>query len=288
MSFEVNQGPPARPRAAATVLLLRDADAGPEVLMLRRHARSGFAANAWVFPGGTVDEADCALHPAHWTGVDPTVLTGRFDADPALVLGFHVAAVREAFEEAGLLLARHPDGTDPDIDAPDYVRMRSALGDRSTPADFNGWLAEEDLVLDLGLLVYLSRWVTPVMEKRRFDTCFFLARAPEHQVARHDAVETTDQRWITAAEALERAQGEDFVLFPPTLHTLRELAGYSAVDAWLDHAGGQQRIPRIQPHIELLDGGGWRALLPDDEDFPHDLYAPGGPLAEVPAAGGDA
>ncbi len=263
-------------RDAATVVVVRPGPGAPEVLLLRRHARSGFAADAWVFPGGTVDEGDRVLDPARWRGVDPAALADRFETTPDLVLGLHVAAVRETFEEAGLLLARHADGRVSDITAAPYQAARAALGDRHTDFDFGAWLAEEDLVLDLGLLTYHSRWVTPIQEPRRYDTAFFLARAPEGQIAAFDDVETTEQRWTTAADALaDHAADRLFMIFP----TIRTLAGMTAASSLGDLVAGaedQPRVRRIQPHIQ--DGpDGLEILHPDDPGYPADPDDPDRP-----------
>lgn len=156
-------------RMAATVILVRDGEDGSEVCLLRRHRRSGFAADAWVFPGGVVDDADRRLERRLWDGIEPHRLTQRFGLSADLVLGLHVAAVRETWEEAGVLLARgragHPDG------APGPAAR----------TDLRRWLHDRGLVLDLGALEYWSRWVTPRAEPRRYDACFFLAAAPPGQ-----------------------------------------------------------------------------------------------------------
>jgi 8-oxo-dGTP pyrophosphatase MutT (NUDIX family) len=258
--------PPA-PRDAATVIVVRDGAAGPEVLLLRRHARSGFAADAWVFPGGTVDDGDCGLPPERWDGIEPAALAPRFSEPADLVLGLHVAAVRETFEEAGLLLARHRDGRTPDLTATAYVELRRRLGDRTTAVDWGAWLAEEDLILDLGCLTYHSRWITPIQEPRRYDTAFFLARAPEGQIADHDRVETTEQRWVTPDAALTAHRaGELFMIFP-TIRTLEALTGAGSVDELVERAAAQPEIPHIQPHIEI-EGDRFRILVPGDEGYP--------------------
>jgi 8-oxo-dGTP pyrophosphatase MutT (NUDIX family) len=266
--------PPPAPRPAATVIMLRDAAPGPEVLMLRRHARSGFAADAWVFPGGVVDAGDRELDRARWRGIDPAALSPRFTEPADLVLGFHVAAVRETFEECGLLLATHGDGRAPDVTRPEYVAMRERLGDRDQVADWGGWLAEEELVLDLDALTYFSRWVTPRMEGRRFDAAFFIASAPDGQFAAHDEMEVTGQRWTTAGAALDAFHAGELHLIYPTIRTLEALADFDSAEAAFAHASQQQEIRSVLPHIEV-DDDGWRILHPDDPGYPHELYAEG-------------
>ncbi|MGH3665967.1 MAG: NUDIX hydrolase [Egibacteraceae bacterium] len=267
---------PAPVRDAATVILLRGADDGPEVLMLRRHGRSGFAADAWVFPGGVVDAADRSLPAACWHGIDPARLTQRFAAGATEVLGFHVAAVRETFEEAGLLLASRADGTAVDLEDPAVQRLRHALAERTATVEFATRLAAEELVLDLGCLTYLSRWVTPTAERRRYDTCFFLARAPRGQVADHDRVETTGQRWLAPATALDEHRAGRLHLIYPTIKTLEALTEHRTAEALVAAAAAQPEVPSILPHIQVgADGRFLRVLHPDDGDFPRERYEVG-------------
>jgi 8-oxo-dGTP pyrophosphatase MutT (NUDIX family) len=267
----MTDAPPAV-RDAATVIVLRDEGRGPEVLMLRRHGRSGFAADAWVFPGGTIDPADTVLPQTRWRGIDPAALAPRFGRDPDVVLGAHVAAVRETFEEAGLLLAVRPDGTEVDLRTDSVRAMRAALVDRSAGgAAFAAWLEGEDLVLDLGRLTYWARWITPRIEKRRYDTSFFLARAPQDQVAAHDQVEITDQRWLTPGAALAAHAAGDLNMIHPTIRTLEEMAPLAGIGGLVAHAEARERVAPILPHFERTDSG-WRVLHPGDPDYPIDDY----------------
>jgi len=275
--------PPAEPapiRDAATVIVLRDGPHGVESLLLQRHGRSGFAADAWVFPGGVVDAPDAALPPPRWTGIDPVARAARFQATPERTLALHVAAVRETFEESGLLLASRPDGSAVDIEAASVAAMRRRLADRDDPAgaaEFNAWLAEEDLVLELGRLEYWARWITPVWEKRRYDTRFFLARAPEGQVAAFDDVETTGQHWIRARDALAAAERRELHMIYPTIKNLEALAeacgDVGGIDAAFACAAAMERIGTVLPHFEPTDDGGFRVLHPDDPDYPTERYA---------------
>lgn len=262
-------------RNAATVIVLRDLAAGPgyELLMLRRHARSGFAADMWVFPGGVVDEADGDLEPAYWSGIDPAEQSPRFGVSPNQVLAHYVAAARETFEEAGLLLARTAQGGPPDLTDPALLQLRQDLADRSSDVSFAAWLQQRDLVLDLAGMTYLSHWVTPVVEPRRYDTRFFLARVPSRQVAGYDQRETTDQRWVTPAAALEARRAGDMQMIYPTIQTLRWLREQATADDAIAAAAAQPEIRRVQPHAELDDDGNFvRVLHPDDPEYPHHLY----------------
>jgi 8-oxo-dGTP pyrophosphatase MutT (NUDIX family) len=259
-------------RDAATVLILRDAPGGFETLMLRRHGRSGFAADMWVFPGGVVDAADATLPADRWTGLDLASLEQRFDLPGAKVLAFHVAAVRETFEEAGLLLAHHADGASPDLSDPDLLRLRHDLADRDTDVDFVGWLQDQDLVLELGELTYLSHWLTPTVEPRRYDTRFFVARMPADQDAGHDQLEITDQQWIAPGTALDEYSAGRMQLIYPTIKTLQALTDHATVDDVVAWAAAQRQIRRILPHAVIADGKLVDILHPDHPDYPHELY----------------
>ena len=194
---------PVRP--AATVVLVRDGDEGPEVLMLRRNLSSIFVAGAYVFPGG-------ALEPD--------------DGDPEDMTAYKVAAIRECFEESGVLLAAGPGGrvlslADPDVAARfDRHRADVDAGRRA----FADVCAEEGLTPLLDDLRYLSRWVTPEGAPRRYDTRFFVARAPDEQTPLHDDREAIESLWIRPADALARNRTGDFELILPTMETLASFA----------------------------------------------------------------
>jgi 8-oxo-dGTP pyrophosphatase MutT (NUDIX family) len=220
------------PRDAATVMLVRDGPDGLEVFMLRRNLTSIFVAGAYVFPGGAVDDSDRAPEIARRC-------RGRTDNEASAALGlvhgglgFWVAAVRECFEEAGLLLASvsGSDGdpvalTDPGAAARfDSYRAELNAGRRSL-ADI---CAREDLTLDLGAIHYFSHWITPEGAPRRYDTRFFLAAAPVRQVALHDNEETIAHLWIHPADALRRHQAAAYEMIEPTVETLKVLDGFGA------------------------------------------------------------
>ena len=228
-------------RDAATVVVLRAGPRGLEALMLRRHAGSGFAPGAWVFPGGAVDQADRTLPPERWHGIDPEALGERFALPAERVVGMHVAAVRETFEEVGLLFARHEDGAPAQVAEDD-----AAAGRTAAPSAFGSWLPGRRLVLDLGALTYWSRWVTPAGSPRRYDTCFFLARVVAGQVADHSRTETTARRWMTPVEAL----GEDLRLVLPTARTLEDLSGFADPDQASAYGRARREVRRNEPRLE--------------------------------------
>lgn len=241
---------PAPTRDAATVLPLREADGGFEIFLVKRHDRSGFMAGAYVFPGGTLDEAD--RDPAllsHVAGREPAscpAALGEPELAADLATALFFAAIRETFEEAGVLLATNEDV---DVSAMDDARAGLQKGER-TLVDL---VSEFELTLRLDALVPQARWVTPVIERRRYDTRFFLARSPRGQEARHDRIETTAGAWFRPVDALAAAEKGEIKLPPPQLVSLEWLAGFEDVDAAM--AGAASRPPPVvQPHPHAEDG----------------------------------
>ena len=230
-------------REAATVIIARQGAGGPEVLLLRRSAKVGFFPMAWVFPGGRLDPADVAM-ASHSAG-DVAGL-------PDVARPLAVAAVRECFEESGVWLG---SGTPPD-------GLREALNAGS--ATLSPALG---LVPDLARLRLWSRWVTPVIETRRYDTWFFLTVAPPSQIASHDDGETVDSAWVRPADVLH--QHERFPLAPPTFRTLEELATFDTVDAML---AVQRRVHPVCPRLTSDDDGVWTIVLPGDPSYPVDDF----------------
>lgn len=263
-------GGTTEPLDAATVLLLRDTPAGQiEVFLLERHLRSDFAGGAYAFPGGKVDAQDLELAGDRWTGIDPATMVDALGArSPAHAVGLLVAAVRETFEEAGPLLAHRADGspvTAVDLAAPSFLEARRRLAARGQPWDWRDWLAEEELVLDLGALVPFAWWTTPHGMHRRFDTRFLAVALPDAQADAlgHDDVETTDSVWRTPEDALAAADRGEVVIIFPTRRTLQALAAYRATAEVLE-AGrtGRTDRRRILPAIVSVDGEP-RVLHPD-------------------------
>lgn len=245
-------------RPAATIMLVRDAaSAGAggvpeasslEVLMLRRHTESAFAAGAWVFPGGRVDEAD---------GGAVSVRGGPSDAEASAILGvasgglaFWIAAARECFEEAGVLLARHADsglaldGSN-DLVAARLARLRRDL--HAGRSSFAQVLAAENLVLDLGEVHYVSHWITPPGQPRRFDTRFFVAPAPPSQLVSHDTSETVDSVWTSPAVALERHRASEIFMVFPTIKQLETLSRFASTAELLAAARAIGPVPTSAP-----------------------------------------
>jgi 8-oxo-dGTP pyrophosphatase MutT (NUDIX family) len=254
-----DEAPPA-PRDAATVILLRDdANHGPEVFMVRRHGKSAFMGGAFVFPGGKLDDAD--VDPslvARARGVDPDGARAAL-AEPDLAdraLGLYIAALRETFEEAGVLFAEIHG-------ALSAMEARAALHRRESIVDVVRAL---DATLHLDALTPWTRWVTPVVEPRRYDTRFFLALTPAEQVATHDELETTEEAWMTPREALRRQDAGEVLLPPPTLRSLEMLTVYDrASDAIAD---ARTRPPPLVEPVFLDDDGRLTLVLPGDPAHP--------------------
>jgi 8-oxo-dGTP pyrophosphatase MutT (NUDIX family) len=256
---------PARP--AATVMLLRDvpvADGAPaiEVFMLRRTGSAAFGAGMYVFPGGRVDPADGTTEIARYCrGLDDATASARLGVRRGGI-AYWIAAVRECFEEAGVLLADRRDG--------EPVRPRD--DDRHAVHDGELGLVElcrrDDLVLDLSTTHYVAHWVTPVGEGRRFDTRFFVSAAPPGQEPLHDEKETVDSLWVRPDEALLQHAAGDLMMMPPTAANLAFLAPHGTVDEALAAAAAVEQPPRIQPKLRR-DGDGTVVgiAMPDDDDY---------------------
>ncbi len=255
-------------RDAATVMLVRDGAEGLEVFMLRRNLNSDFVGGAYVFPGGAVDPADGGAEVEQWCA-------GRSDGDASSMLevesgglAFWVAAIREAFEEAGLLLAVGADNSPLRFDVEGvnerFVEHRRAVDDGEMSM---AQLCElEALTLRVDQMGYFSRWVTPLGAPRRYDTRFFVAHPPEGQVPIHDDVEVIANLWIRPSVALERHAARDFELIFPTVRSLEALTQFERADDVVRHAHSMSRIDAIVPRIED-HGSGLRIVLPNDEVY---------------------
>lgn len=255
-------GKDVRPRDAATVVLLRAGGGTAEVFLVKRHGKSAFMGGAYVFPGGKLDATDgevvdlvgeevaarcrAALEPTPGRTLSTEEATGLF-----------AAAARELFEEAGVLLV---EGVG---DVSRYASWRTKL--QEGEATFVDFLRSEGLTPDLDRLVYWSHWITPSLEKRRYDTRFFLVELPEGQTPVHDRKETTEEAWMTAADALAaQARGEVF-LPPPTQRTLEEIGDGGAKEVF-ERARGRSVAP-ILPKVALIDER-ITILLPWDPEYP--------------------
>ena len=256
-------------RYASTVMLFRDSEAGPEVLLLERSGKSESFGGAFVFPGGKVD-----LHDAHQDF--ESLYAGHSDVEasrllnvPEYGLAYWMAAIRECFEEVGILLAYKKDGElisfkDADVKAR-FTEYRAALNKGDiTLLDI---CREENLKLATERMLYYSHWVTPTPLPVRFDTRFFACRAPEHQEPIIDNHEAVSQVWVNPTEALRRQKEENFAIFFPTIKNLLGIAEYKDTETLLDAVAQYRDIPRTLPMRAESEDGKHRVLLPGDEGY---------------------
>ncbi|WP_440067812.1 NUDIX hydrolase [Streptosporangium sp. OZ121] len=252
---------PVPARDAATVVVLREEAGGLEVYLLRRKASMAFAAGAYVFPGGSVDPRDTD-HEIDWAGPPPAAWGEIFRADERTARGLVCAAVRETFEESGVLLAGPSAETVvSDTTGDDWEADRLALiGKTLSFADF---LGRRGLVLRSDLLRPWAHWITPEVETRRFDTRFFVAALPAGQLTRDVGGEADQVVWIRSADALDQGGTGRIFLMPPTYRTLTELSAYEKVAEVL---AADREIVTFMPKIAEVDGE-MRIVLDDDYRF---------------------
>ncbi|MFD8971559.1 MULTISPECIES: NUDIX hydrolase [Streptomyces] len=256
---------PVSPRRAATVLLLRDAAAGPDVHMLRRRASMAFAGGAYAYPGGGVDPRD--EQPVRWAGPSLAVWAARLgfdEGDAAQAQAVVCAAVRETFEEAGVLLAGGTaDTVVGDTTGEDWERDREALVAREL--SFADFLDRRGLVLRSDLLGAWARWITPEFEQRRYDTWFFVAALPAGQRTRDVSGEADRTVWIRPAEAAAGYDRGELMMMPPTISTLRTLEPYGTAAEALGAAGDQDMTPVLAQ--ARLEGDELVLSWPGHEEF---------------------
>jgi len=253
-------------RTASTIILLRDAENGPEVFLVKRHIKSDFVGGAHVFPGGVVEPADA---------LDEALCAGRTDDSASKTLGlprgglaYWVAAIRECFEEAGILLAYDSQGRIMTFEG-EHIGERFRSYRRALNANemsFAEMLLREGLKLATDRVYYWGHWVTPEGEPRRYDTRFFLAVAPERQTAAHDGRELTDSAWVPPAVALEKARTREWTIIFPTVRNLMLLNAFQTVRDAESHARHLRHIPMILPRV-VRDEKGTRILMPGDEGY---------------------
>ncbi|MGK5110541.1 MULTISPECIES: NUDIX hydrolase [unclassified Geodermatophilus] len=250
----------AEPKQAATVLLLRDGTPGLEIYLLRRTKGMPFAGGMTAYPGGGVDPRDGDVETA-WAGPPPARWAEAFGCDERMARELVCAAVRETFEEAGVLLAGSADGNDvvPDVSGDEWEAQRQALLTREL--SLAELLADRGLALRSDLLRPFAHWVTPPVEPRRYDTKFFVAALPVGQEARHVTGEADEASWLTPEAALTEMRGGTRPMLPPTIHTLGQLAPFADVAAVLAGSPPEPLQP-ISPTFEDLPDGRW-AVLPD-------------------------
>ncbi|AWH97287.1 NUDIX hydrolase [Dietzia psychralcaliphila] len=258
--------PDSRPiKDASTVMVIRDSDRGPEVFVARRVRGMAFAGGMTVFPGGGVDASDDDPDVA-WTGPEPEWWAERFDCDVPRARRLVCAAARETFEECGVLLADHLDGS-PVADAGRYHSSRGEL--ESHRLTFSRFLADEGLSLAAGRLRPYDHWITPSVESRRYDTRFFLAALPEGQEPDDLTTEVDLTMWARPVDLLEDFRSGRSMLLPPTWTQLRVLAEFPDVAAAL---AAERRITPVQPEI-IEHRGGVRVGFDGSDEYWSDYQA---------------
>jgi 8-oxo-dGTP pyrophosphatase MutT (NUDIX family) len=255
----VDAKPVVVPRPAATVIVMRACDDGLETFMVRRDPQARFAADAFVFPGGTVQDDDhVSDEVARRFGLTAVKAHRRLGerggdapAEPALSLALHLAAARELFEEAGVLLVNPASvARDTERDTSTLAALEQDRADlQAGRASFADRMAERGLAIGLADLVYFSHWITPVPSPRRYDTRFFICELPHGQVATHCGVETVDGAWMTPMRAIERFEAGEISLVSVTLEHLRRLSQFSTPEAALAYARSKP-IRTVNPRRE--------------------------------------
>jgi 8-oxo-dGTP pyrophosphatase MutT (NUDIX family) len=257
--FEDGRQAPADPRNAATVLLMRPSAQGPEVYYLRRQVSMDFAGGMCVYPGGGVDPRDFDADVA-WAGPPPAEWASRLGCDEETARALVCAAVRETFEESGVLLAGTSEtNVVADTTADDWEADRVAL--ESRVLSMTDFLNRRGLVLRTDLLGVWDAWLTPVFEPKRYRTWFFVALLPEGQVTRDVSTESSSVAWIPARAAAEQADAGELALMPPTYLTSLEVGEHASPEEVLAVAASRS-VEMFCPSVEPLDEG-WTLSMPD-------------------------
>jgi|tagenome__1003787_1003787.scaffolds.fasta_scaffold20954302_2 8-oxo-dGTP pyrophosphatase MutT (NUDIX family) len=250
---------PVAPRDAATVILLRDSDRGPAVYYLRRQVSMEFAAGMCVYPGGGVDPRDFDQEIA-WEGPPPAKWAARLGCDEEVARALVCAAVRETFEESGVLLAGpHEDEVVADTTGADWEADRAALESRELA--MTEFLTRRGLVLRTDLLGVWAAWTTPVFEPKRFRTWFFVALLPEGQRTRDVSSESSEVTWLPVRDAVAMADRGEMLMMPPTYLTSLEVGGHDTAAEVMAEA----RARTVEMHTPGLEasGDGWTLSVPD-------------------------
>lgn len=263
----------AAPKDAATVILVREKNKKPfELYLMRRHRKQSFMGGAYVFPGGALDAADCdADLTQHMKGIsleDAVNQLNESDTPQEKVLGLYFTAVRETFEEAGVLLADIEDDAINGNFTDHFNGYREQIHDGKL--SLKEFAARENILYAMDLLIPYSRWITPEVESKRFDTRFFLAKKPKNQNPEHDRIELVDSLWITPEEALEKNARKEIMLMPPTLKTIEELSSYSSIDELFDFVSASKVEPILPQAFQAETGFG--VMLPHDPEYVIEAY----------------
>lgn len=254
------------PRPASSILLVRDGDAGLEVFMVTRHHQIDFASGAMVFPGGKVDPAD--------SDADARVACSGSEALDDRELGFRVSAIREAFEETGVLLATDRDGKALTTERCRDLKQRYALAVEKGEITIGALARKEELLFDPAALVPFAYWITPAVLAKRFDTPFYIVEVPEAQreLAEHDGGEAVESVWIDPSEAVRQADAGEVTMVFATRLNLIKLAEASSVAEALEQAASSDPV-QVTPRV-YAEGGRRKIDIPVEAGF-------GGPTFDV-------
>jgi 8-oxo-dGTP pyrophosphatase MutT (NUDIX family) len=245
--------PPQQPvaaRDAATIVVVRDGDEGIEAYLMRRQTSMAFAAGMYVFPGGGLSASDVE-HEVPWAGPDADEWGARFRCAPALAKGLVVAAVRETFEETGILLAG-PDADSVVSDTSDPQMQAARLSLDAGELSFAEFLTVHDLVLRADLLGAWAHWITPEFEPRRYDTRFFVAALPDGQRVGEMSRESDHAAWVPLSRVLAAVEEGQAAMMPPTIAACREVAAHTA--ATVVAASDGREFATVLPRLVLVDG----------------------------------
>ena len=265
------------PVDAATVVLLRHvkgSDRGFEVLMVLRSSKSSFVPSSYVFPGGRVEQEEILPEMKHFSSM-PLPVMNRRRSDKSVIperaMAFRVAAIRETFEEVGLLFACRSDGALLSLNLHDteqqFVTYRRLV--HSGEISFTQMLERENLTMALNRLHYFSRWITPELSPIRFDARFFVARMPPCQEALHDGSELTGHMWVTPGEALKGYRERRFPMVVPIIMTLEELSRFDTIDDVIESTKGK-KIQGVLTRM-VLKGNEAEEHTPDGRIFRHSI-----------------
>ena len=269
--------PVKEPLDSATVILTRQSTQGQfKVFLMRRHRDSDFMGGAFVFPGGRLDDADCdpdlVPHTRDFSGSEAKRRLRAPDLTEEQAFGLYFAALRETFEESGILLAYDSSGQIIDLaegeTAGRFAGYRLQIHDHSL--SLRDLAEKEGITFAPDLLVPYSHWITPEIESKRFSTRFFLARQPPEQIPFHDTIEMTQSQWLTPSTALEQQKEGRILLMPPTLKTLEELDAFDSLDD-LFQAVRTREIRTILPEAFKTDDG-FGVRLPHDPAYRIEAY----------------
>ena len=257
LAYTTGRVSPAAPMDAATVVLVRDGDRRVEAYLLRRHRQMAFAAGMYVFPGGVVDRRDSDPGLA-WAGPTAAQWAERLRCDTPTARALVCAAVRETFEESGVLLAGPTsDSVVADTTGEDWEADRQRLVDRTLA--FSDLLGARALVLRTDLMAACGHWITPEFEPRRYDTRFFVAELPTGQRTRDVSGESDRVAWMTPRAACEGVDAGKMAMLPPTYATLSQLSAFDRAAA-IVAAARDHKITTIMPTVEVIDGESWLAV----------------------------